>query len=136
MEFGITESWLESVSVKTKSYNDALPLHASIKQNKPLANVNLGAQIKELMVIKASMDNLIMGFKNSNPDFFADYNLAKVVNRPSAKAAVKKAQLLKNKVKMPKIKKDASKNQEDTASDSTKASKKTEEPTLLSPPTA
>ena len=134
-EFGITESWVESVSVKTKSYNDALPIHASIKQNKPLANVNLGTQIKELMAIKTSMDNLIMGFKTSSPDFFADYNLAKVVNRPNVKAATKKAQSLKNKAKTPKNKKDASENPEDAPSDLTKASKKTKEPTLLLPPT-
>ena len=134
-EFGITESWLELVSIKTKSYNDALPIHASIKQNKPQANVNLGAQIKELMTIKTSMDNLIMGFKNSNPDFFADYNLAKVVNRPNVKAATKKAQLLKNKAKTPKNKKDAPKNSDDAASDLTKASNKTEEPQLLLTPT-
>ena len=135
LEFGITESWVELVSVKTKSYNDALPLHASIKQNKPLANVNLGTQIKELMAIKTSMDNLIMGFKNSNPDFFAAYNLVKIVSRPSTKAAAKKAQSPENKVKTPKNKKGASKNQDDAASDLTETSNKTEKPTLLLPPT-
>lgn len=96
-EYGITETWMNLVADKTKNYNDALPLHASIKQSKPQATVNLRTYINNLMAIKASMDNLVMGFKNTHPEFFAEYNLAKIVNRPTVKAAVKKAQLLKSK---------------------------------------
>ena len=95
-EYGITETWMNLVADKTKNYTEALPLHASIKQSKPQATVNLRTFINSLMAIKASMDNLVMGFKNTYPEFFAEYNSAKIVNRPVAKAAVKKAQLLKS----------------------------------------
>ena len=96
-DYAITETWMNLVADKTKNYNESLPLHASIKQSKPQATVNLRTYINDLMAIKASMDNLVMGFKVTHPEFYAEYNLAKIVNRPTVKAAVKKAQLLKSK---------------------------------------
>ena len=98
LDYGIEESWVTTLSDKVTNYNNLLPKHATTKQNKPQATVDLKTRIKEMMVIKREMDNLIPAFKKKQPEFFNAYKVAKVVATTTSKTGNKANKKGKNKV--------------------------------------
>ena len=98
IDYGIEENWVTNLSDKVANYNDLLPKHATTKQNKPQATVDLKTRIKEMMDIKKGMNNLIAAFRKKQPEFFNAYNVAKVVTTIAAKNGNKAGKNSKTKV--------------------------------------
>ena len=78
--YAIDKDWVDTLDKKVSAYNDMLPKHSSIKQNKPRATIFLKTTIKELMDLKKGMDNLIGGYRIKHPEFHSSYNTAKIIN--------------------------------------------------------
>ena len=78
-QYGIDKTWVETLTNKVNNYNDLLPKQNTSKQNKPQSTADLRLSIKNLMVVKKSLDNLITGFRVKQPEFYNAYKVAKVV---------------------------------------------------------
>ncbi len=87
--YGITQEWVTTLSSRVDEYNAMLPKHNSTKQSKPQTTTDLKARIKEMMLIKKSMDNLIGGFREKHPEFYNAYNASKNVGTIATKKATK-----------------------------------------------
>ncbi len=92
--YGITQEWVTTLANKVTDYNAMLPKHNSAKQSKPQTTTDLKARIKEMMDIKKSMDNLIGGFREKNPEFYNAYGASKTVATITAKKTTKEAKKL------------------------------------------
>ena len=114
-QYGIKKSWLQNVADKTHTYNNLLPQQNATKQNKPKATGNLKTKIKELGLIKTSMDNLIGVFKEEHADFFNSYTTSKSIYRPPSKNNNKEQTLLEKQRTTPKKRGSATKKVNDTA---------------------
>ena len=95
-EYGIKAAWLQTLQDKVTSYEEMQPKKNATNQHKPLQTSSLKTLIKELMDIKNSLDNLVLGYKDEHSEFYYAYQNVRTVYKTLPKSGNKKPKPPKN----------------------------------------